>query len=111
MAALAFVGAHVVVHVQVVHEVADLVELGAAPPILADEHLLLAVGALVDAHQLVVLAEGLQRLDLDVLVAGGVLREEILVVPPGTLGRRAGGNRSSRGNRLTGQGNEVGGGV
>ena len=69
----------VVVHVQVVHQVADLVELGATPAKLANQHLLLAVACLVHAHQLVVLAVGLQGFYFYILVAGGALAQKVFV--------------------------------
>lgn len=46
----------VVVHVQVIHKVANFIKLGAAAPELTNEHLLLAVAGLVDPHQFIVLS-------------------------------------------------------
>lgn len=49
----------IVMNVDVVHKVTDLLELGSAPVILADEGLLFAVRTFVDLHQFVVLFETL----------------------------------------------------
>lgn len=58
----------IVVHSQVVPQVAHFLKLGAAATVLADEQLLAAVRVEVDAHYFVVLTEGLDRFDLDVSV-------------------------------------------
>lgn len=86
VAVLALEGALVVVHMQVVHQVTYFVELSAAAPELANQHLLLAVARLVDAHQFVILSVGLQGLYLYVLVACCALAQEVFV--KGRGGRR-----------------------
>jgi hypothetical protein len=57
-------GAHVVMDVNVVHQVTDLLELSLASIILTDECLLFAVRTFVDFHQFVVLLEALDRDEL-----------------------------------------------
>lgn len=87
LAHLTLEGTFVIVHPQVVQEVAHLFKLGSAAAVLANQQLLAAVRVRVDAHQLVVLGEALHRLDLDVSVLCRVLIQElhILTVSGATL--------------------------
>lgn len=61
-------GSHIVMDVNVVHQVTDLLELSLASIILTDECLLFAVRTFVDFHQFVVLLEALDRDELRLFV-------------------------------------------
>lgn len=69
----------VVVNVQVVHQVANFAELGLAVVVLAQHFLVRAVARWVHFLDFVVLAEGLQLQDFEVLVLKRVHVEEVAV--------------------------------
>ena len=70
---ITLIGSLVIVHSQMVPQVAHFFKLSAAATVLADKQLLAAVRVEVDPHYFVVLGKGLHRLNLYVAILGSVL--------------------------------------
>lgn len=68
---------HLVVHVQVVIEVAHFVEVRLAVRVLADHHLVRAAAQGVDLHDSVVLAEGFELQNLEAFKMGSVVLQKV----------------------------------
>lgn len=75
----ALVGLDLVVDIEVVNQIRNLVEVRLTVVELAKHNLLHSVSGRIDALNPIVLREGLQLEDLEVLVVGRLFVEEVLV--------------------------------